>query len=44
MPNVSVSNPALEKMGEFKGDTLPVAELADAVAEAQKMYDRAGYR
>lgn len=44
VPDVSVNNPALEKMGEFKGDTLPVAELADAVAEAQKMYDRAGYR
>ena len=44
VPSVKVSNPALDKMGEFKADPLPVAELADGVAEAQKMYDRAGYQ
>jgi len=44
VPNVKVSNAALDKMGDFKADPLPVAELADGVAEAQKMYDRAGYR
>jgi len=42
--SVKVSNAALDKMGEFKADPLPVAELADGVAEAQKMYDRAGFR
>jgi iron(III) transport system substrate-binding protein len=41
---LEVSNPALEKMGAFKADALPVSELAAGVAEAQKMYDRAGYR
>ena len=44
VPSVKVSNPALEKMGEFKPDPLPVSELANGVAEAQKLYDRAGYR
>ncbi len=44
VPGVKVSNPALDKMGTFKADPLPVAELANGVAEAQKMYDRAGYR
>lgn len=44
VPSVKVSNPALEKMGAFKPDPLPVSELANGVAEAQKLYDRAGYR
>ncbi|MFN3985391.1 MAG: Fe(3+) ABC transporter substrate-binding protein [Rhodocyclaceae bacterium] len=42
--NVKVNNPALDKLGEFKADTLPIGELANAVAEAQRIYDRAGYR
>jgi len=42
--SVKVSNAALDKMGEFKADPLPVSELADGVGEAQKMYDRAGFR
>ncbi|MFA7605274.1 MAG: Fe(3+) ABC transporter substrate-binding protein [Rhodocyclaceae bacterium] len=42
--NVTVNNPALEKLGPFKADELPVGELADTVAEAQRIYDRAGYR
>lgn len=42
--SVKVSNAALEKLGAFKADALPVGKLADTVAEAQKVYDRAGYR
>ncbi|QID18126.1 extracellular solute-binding protein [Nitrogeniibacter mangrovi] len=42
--DVKVANPALEALGPFKADPLPVAELADAVPEVQRLYDRAGYR
>lgn len=42
--SVKVANPALEKLGEFKADALPIGKLADSVAEAQRIYDRAGYR
>jgi len=42
--SVKVANPALEKLGEFKADTLPIGKLAESVAEAQRIYDRAGYR
>lgn len=42
--SVKVNNPALDKLGSFKADTLPVGELAKSVTEAQKIYDRAGYR
>ncbi len=41
---VKVDNPALEKLGSFKADTLPIGDLAKTVADAQKIYDRAGYR
>ena len=42
--SVKVTNPALDKLGDFKADTLPVGELAETTAEAQRIYDRAGYR
>jgi len=41
---VKVANPALESLGKFKADTLPIAELAKNAALAQKVYDRAGWR
>ena len=41
---VKVSNPALEKLGKFKADTLPVGSLAMYRAKAQVIFDRAGYR
>lgn len=41
---VKVSNPALDTLGSFRADTLPVGELAKSVAEAQRIFDRAGYR
>lgn len=44
VPDVKVDNKALEKLGEFKVDTLPVGKLAEGIAEAQRIYDRAGYR
>lgn len=42
--SVKVSNPALEKLGPFKADPLPVGDLAATVAEAQRIFDRAGFR
>ena len=44
VPSVKVDNAALDKLGEFKADSIQIGELADTVAEAQKIYDRAGYR
>ncbi len=44
VPSVKVSNAALEKLGPFKADTLPIGDLAATVTEAQKIFDRAGYR
>jgi iron(III) transport system substrate-binding protein len=39
-----VKNPALEQLGTFKVDPLPVAALLKNAPAAQKMMDRAGYR
>ena len=39
-----VKNPALEALGSFKPDTLPVGQLAANAAQAQRIYDRAGWR
>ncbi len=44
VPSVKVDNAALDKLGKFKADSIQIGELADTVAEAQKIYDRAGYR
>jgi iron(III) transport system substrate-binding protein len=41
---VSVDNPALKQLGTFKADTLPIGTLARHTAEAQKVFDRAGWR
>ncbi|HMW55516.1 MAG TPA: Fe(3+) ABC transporter substrate-binding protein [Accumulibacter sp.] len=41
---VKVSNPALEALGKFKADTLPVGSLAMYRAKAQMIFDRSGYR
>ncbi len=41
---VVTGNKALETLGEFKSDTQPIGDLADKIAEAQRIYDRAGYR
>jgi iron(III) transport system substrate-binding protein len=44
VPAVKVDNAALTKLGDFKADKLPIGELAATVAEAQRIFDRAGYR
>jgi iron(III) transport system substrate-binding protein len=42
--SVVVRNPALDAMGKFKADNLPVATLAKNAAAAQRIYDRAGWK
>jgi len=42
--SVKVSNPALDALGPFKADALPIAALGRHAAAAQKLVDRAGWR
>ena len=44
VPGVATNNPALDAMGKFKADQLPISALAKNVVAAQKLLDRAGYR
>jgi iron(III) transport system substrate-binding protein len=44
VPGVTVKNAALDAMGKFKADMLPVATLSRNAATAQKIYDRAGWK
>jgi iron(III) transport system substrate-binding protein len=39
-----INNPALDTMGEFKIDPLPIASYGKYTAEAQKIADRVGWR
>ncbi|NOV22913.1 Fe(3+) ABC transporter substrate-binding protein [Cupriavidus necator] len=41
---VKVSNPVLEALGEFKSDTINVAELGKYQPQAQKLVDRPGFK
>ena len=41
---VNLSNPALTAMGAFKADALPIGALAKTTVQAQKVFDRAGWR
>ena len=41
---LKIANPALDKLGAFKADTLPVGSLAMYRAKSQMIFDRAGYR
>ncbi len=41
---VKISNPALESLGKFKADKLPVKNLAMYQAKAQMIFDRAGFK
>ncbi len=41
---VPVANPALDAMGNFRIDPLPIAALGKNTAEAQKMADRVGWK
>ena len=38
------ANPALVAMGSFKPDTLPIGDLAKTTVQAQKVFDRAGWK
>ena len=42
--SVKVVNPALNAMGSFKADALPIGELSKSTALAQKVFDRAGWK
>ena len=42
--NVKVANPALDTLGKFKADMLPVKNLAMYQTKAQIIFDRAGFR
>lgn len=42
--SVKVANPALESLGKFKADKLPVRNLAMYQAKAQIIFDRAGFK
>lgn len=42
--SAAVKNPALDAMGQFKADSLPVATLARNAVAAQRIYDRAGWK
>ena len=42
--SVKVKNPALEAMGTFKADALPIADLGRNTVAAQKLADRVGWR
>ena len=41
---VKVSNPALESLGKFKADKLPVKNLAMYQTKAQMIFDRVGFK
>jgi len=41
---MKVANPALDSLGKFKADKLPVKNLAMYQAKAQIIFDRAGYK
>jgi iron(III) transport system substrate-binding protein len=42
--SVKVTNPALEALGTFKADSLPVKNLAMYQIKAQMIFDRAGFK
>jgi iron(III) transport system substrate-binding protein len=42
--SVKINNPALEAMGKFKVDTLPIGDAGKNQAQVQQMLDRVGYK
>jgi iron(III) transport system substrate-binding protein len=42
--SAAVKNPELESLGKFKADSLNVGTLSKDIAQAQKIFDRAGWR
>ncbi|PXW98829.1 iron(III) transport system substrate-binding protein [Sphaerotilus hippei] len=41
---VKPKNPALDALGPFKSDSLPIGELSKGAVTAQKVFDRAGWK
>lgn len=37
-------NPALDALGDFRSDAMPIGQLAATTVQAQKVFDRAGWR
>ena len=44
VPNVATNNPALKAMGAFKAETLNIAAIGRNQPNAQKIFDRVGYK
>jgi iron(III) transport system substrate-binding protein len=44
VPTVFVKNPALDAMGKFKADSLPLATLAKNTAAAKRIYELVGWQ
>lgn len=44
VPGVRPANPALEAMGAFKSETIPVAKIGANLPKVQQMLDRVGYK
>jgi len=44
VPNVATNNPALKAMGTFKAETLNIAAIGKNQPNAQKIFDRVGYK
>lgn len=44
VPTVKVNNKELAAMGTFKPDQLPIGDLAKTTVQAQKVFDRAGWK
>ena len=41
---LTISNPALQQLGKFKADEVPVAMIGMNQVKVQQMLDRVGYR
>ncbi|MDO5056207.1 MAG: Fe(3+) ABC transporter substrate-binding protein [Lautropia sp.] len=44
VPSVKIDNPALDKLGTFKMDTISTDKMAARSVEAQKLLDKVGYK
>lgn len=44
VPTVSISNEELDELGKFKADSVSLVKVANQLATAQKLLDRAAYR
>jgi iron(III) transport system substrate-binding protein len=44
VPSVKLSNPALNSLGAFKAETVPIAKVGANTAQVQQMLDRAGFK